>query len=43
MAADCLYPVTKRADASTLDVVKRVKSELPHMQALIPDDIKVSF
>jgi multidrug efflux pump subunit AcrB len=36
-------PVTKRADASTLDVVNRVKSELPHMQALIPDDIKVSF
>src|SRR5258707_10773663 len=36
-------PVTKRADASTLDVVNRVKSELPRMQALIPDDIKVSF
>jgi multidrug efflux pump subunit AcrB len=36
-------PVTKRADASTLDVVNRVKAELPKMQALIPDDIKVSF
>ncbi|MFM8393266.1 MAG: efflux RND transporter permease subunit, partial [Acidobacteriota bacterium] len=36
-------PVTKRADASTIDVVKRVKSELPKMQALIPEDIKVSF
>ena len=36
-------PVTKRADASTLDVVSRVKSELPRMQALVPDDIKVSF
>lgn len=36
-------PVTKRADASTLDVVNRVKSELPRMQALVPDDIKVSF
>src|SRR5258705_1849927 len=36
-------PVTKRADASTLDVVNRVKSELPRMQALIPDDIKVTF
>lgn len=36
-------PVTKRADASTLDVVNRVKLELPRMQALVPDDIKVSF
>jgi multidrug efflux pump subunit AcrB len=36
-------PVTKRADASTLDVVNRVKSELPRMQSLIPEDIKVSF
>jgi multidrug efflux pump subunit AcrB len=36
-------PVTKRADASTLDVVNRVKVELPRMQALVPDDIKVSF
>ena len=36
-------PVTKRADASTLDVVNRIKSELPRMQTLVPDDIKVSF
>jgi multidrug efflux pump subunit AcrB len=36
-------PVTKRADASTLDVVNRVKSELPRMQSLVPDDIKISF
>jgi multidrug efflux pump subunit AcrB len=36
-------PVTKRADASTLDVVNRVKSEMPRMQALVPDDIKISF
>src|ERR1051326_7236309 len=36
-------PVTKRADASTLDVVNRVKSELPRIQALVPDDIKISF
>jgi multidrug efflux pump subunit AcrB len=36
-------PVTKRADASTLEVVNRVKSELPRMQALVPDDIKISF
>jgi len=36
-------PVTKRSDASTVDVVNRVKAELPRMQALIPEDIKVSF
>src|SRR5262249_36379971 len=36
-------PVTKRADASTVDVVNRVKNELPRMQSLIPEDIKVSF
>lgn len=35
--------VTKRANASTLDVVKSVKAELPKMQAVLPDDIKVSF
>ncbi|MFC3559475.1 efflux RND transporter permease subunit [Pedobacter jamesrossensis] len=36
-------PVTKRADASTWDVVKLVKASLPDMQAAIPDDIKVSY
>jgi multidrug efflux pump subunit AcrB len=36
-------PVTKRADASTLDVVARVKKELPKFQALVPEDIKVNF
>src|SRR5258708_37036153 len=36
-------PVTKRADASTLDVVRRVKANLPQMQALIPEDIKIGF
>ncbi len=35
--------VTKRADASTLSVVNRVKEALPSMQAVLPDDIKVSF
>jgi len=35
--------VTKRADASTLDVVNNVKANLPQMQAVLPDDIKVSF
>jgi len=36
-------PVTKRADASTWDVVQRVKAALPDMQAAIPPDIKVSY
>jgi multidrug efflux pump subunit AcrB len=36
-------PVTKRADASTLDVVRRVTAELPRMRAAIPDDINVDF
>ena len=36
-------PVTKRADASTWDVVQRVKAALPDMQAAIPEDIKVSY
>src|SRR5262245_27738449 len=36
-------PVTKRAEASTLEVVNRVKSELPRFQSLVPEDIKVSF
>jgi multidrug efflux pump subunit AcrB len=35
--------VSKRADASTLDVVHRVKAELPKMQAALPDDIKLRF
>lgn len=36
-------PVTKRADASTLDVVNLVKKKLPDFQALVPGDIKVSL
>lgn len=36
-------PVTKRADASTWNVVQAVKNALPDMQAAIPDDIKVSY
>jgi multidrug efflux pump subunit AcrB len=35
--------VTKRADASTLSVVKAVKEALPKMQTALPADIKVSF
>ena len=36
-------PVTKRADASTLAVVARVKAALPSMAAAVPDDIKITF
>ena len=36
-------PVTKRADASTLEVVRRVRAELPRMRAAIPDDIGVDM
>ena len=36
-------PVTKRADASTWDVVQSVKKALPDMQASIPEDIKVAY
>jgi multidrug efflux pump subunit AcrB len=35
--------VTKRADASTLSVVGNVREALPKMQAVLPDDIRVSF
>src|SRR5262249_30902652 len=34
---------TKRADASTLAVVRGIKDNLPKMQAVLPDDIRVSF
>ena len=36
-------PVTKRPDASTLSVVSEVKANLPRFQALVPDDITVSY
>ncbi|HLF35319.1 MAG TPA: efflux RND transporter permease subunit [Cyclobacteriaceae bacterium] len=36
-------PVTKRATASTWDVVKNVKAALPDMQAAVPDDIIVTY
>ncbi|NOT58692.1 MAG: efflux RND transporter permease subunit, partial [Acidobacteria bacterium] len=36
-------PVTKRAEASTLDVINRVKAELPRFQSLVPEDIKITF
>ena len=36
-------PVTKRPNASTLAVVSEVKANLPRFQALVPDDIRVSY
>jgi multidrug efflux pump subunit AcrB len=36
-------PVTKRADASTLDVVNTVKANLARFQSLVPEDIKITY
>ena len=36
-------PVTKTADASTLDVVSRLKAALPKMRAQVPDDVQINF
>jgi multidrug efflux pump subunit AcrB len=36
-------PVTKRADASTLDVLEQVRKNLPKMQAVLPEDVTVSL
>ncbi|MDC8449542.1 MAG: efflux RND transporter permease subunit [Nitrospira sp.] len=36
-------PVTKRADASTLAVINRVKEALPSFKAVIPDDVDISL
>jgi multidrug efflux pump subunit AcrB len=36
-------PLTKRADASTLDVVNAIKGALPKMRSLIPEDIHVAL
>ncbi len=36
-------PVTKRAEASTLDVVRTVRANIPEFQKLLPEGIKVSY
>jgi len=36
-------PVTKRPDASTVDVVNEVKKSLPYFQSLVPNDVKVTY
>jgi len=36
-------PVVKTADASTWDVVQKLKAKIPEMQSLLPDDIHISY
>lgn len=36
-------PVTKTADASTMDVVNALKAKLPEMQSLLPDYIELKY
>ena len=36
-------PVTKTADASTMDVVNALRKKLPEMQALLPDYVKLDY
>ena len=36
-------PVVKTADASTMDVVNGLKSKLPEMKDLLPEDVNVSY
>jgi multidrug efflux pump subunit AcrB len=36
-------PVTKRADASTLAVIQRVRQALPAMRNVVPEDVKIDL
>jgi len=36
-------PVVKTADASTWDVVQSLRKKIPEMQALLPDDVTLSY
>ncbi len=36
-------PVVKTAEASTWDVVQKLKSKLPEMKSLLPDDVQISY
>jgi len=36
-------PVTKRAEASTWEVVQAVKASLPLMQSLLPEEVQISY
>ncbi len=35
--------VTKRSDASTLDVIRRVRAAMPAMQAVCPEDVRIDL
>jgi multidrug efflux pump subunit AcrB len=36
-------PITKSADASTWEVVQNLKKAIPRFQALLPEDVKISY
>jgi multidrug efflux pump subunit AcrB len=36
-------PVVKTAEASTWDVVQKLKGRLPEMKSLLPDDVQISY
>ncbi len=36
-------PITKSADASTWEVVQNLKAAIPRFQALLPEDVKLSY
>ncbi len=36
-------PIVKTADASTWDVVKKLKAKIPEMQNLLPDDVHINY
>ena len=36
-------PVTKRADASTLDVIRNVRRALPAMRSVAPEDVRIDL
>ncbi len=36
-------PVTKRADASTLSVIRRVRAALPEMRKVVPEDVTIDL
>ncbi|QKJ31024.1 efflux RND transporter permease subunit [Mucilaginibacter mali] len=36
-------PITKSADASTWEVVQNLKKNIPKFQALLPEDVKISY
>src|SRR5258708_27397 len=36
-------PVTKRADASTLDVINEVRAEIPNFKKAVPEDVDISL